>query len=138
MGPLTIPLHALHAMCLNYGEEQFAAKGSCLATFLVAIRTDVFWLESEFGPSEHRELVYRFVSSFLRNSGAHAYSFMSEIYVAQYEPGDDDQPMPADRPEGERDEMLWVSSFDNKGASFDSRYLITPGRRGKLAWLGPR
>jgi hypothetical protein len=142
-GPVTMPLHNLHAMALKYGEDQFAQKGACTATFLIAVRTDVLWLESDFGDWQHRKLVYRFIRDFLHVSDAHAYSFLSEVFVAVYKPDEDpasdDFVLPRDRRESERDEMLMVSSFDKKGASFFSKYLITPSRRpGKLAWLGPR
>lgn len=143
LGPLTIPLHALHAMGLRYGEDQFAQKGGCIATFLIAIKTDIFWLQSEFGDWQHRALVYRFINRLLKASDAHAYTFLSEAWTSSCgideDPSDDDFVLPADRPESERDEILMVSSFDKKGASFFSKYLITAARRpGKLAWLGPR
>src|SRR6185295_1015821 len=82
LGPLTIPLHALHAMGLRYGEDQFAQKGACFATFLIAIRTDVLWLQSEtFGPWEVRALIYKFINQFLHQSNAHAYTFLSEAFT---------------------------------------------------------
>jgi len=139
LAPLTVPLHALHAMGLRYGEEQFRAKGSCVATFAVAIGTDVLWLESKFGPASHRRLVYRFMREFLHVSGAHAYCFMSEVWVAAVDNLDDIDVLPSERPESERDEVLLVTSFGRQGDKYLSRYLITPSRHpGKLAWLGPR
>lgn len=143
LGPLTIPLHGLHAMALRYGEEQFAQKGSCLATWLIAIKYDVLWLESEMGDGHARQVVYALISDFLKLSGAHAYSYLSEAYVSVHRidenPDDDDFVLPSDRPASERDEVLWITSFDTKGGGLNSRYLITPSRHAsKLARLGPR
>jgi hypothetical protein len=142
LGPLTIPVHGLHAMALRYGEEQFSRYGKCDGTFLIAIKTDVLWLEGRWTTSAERMLSYRLIAEFLKASEAHAYSYLSEAYVAQYKAADlddDDQPdvLPADLPPSERDEVLWVSSFDCAGAGFTSRYLITHRRRGP-AFLGPR
>lgn len=144
MGPLTVPLHGLHSMALAFGEERFAQKGDCPPTYLVAVRTNVLWLEAageEWGEWEARLLTYAFMRHFLQVSGAHAYSFLSEAFVAVY-PGKklgDDIVMPLDLPDSERDEILMVTSYAKAGDCYFSRYLITPSRRpGKLAWLGPR
>jgi hypothetical protein len=142
MGPLTVPVHALHAMALRYGEEAFAKKGQCKPTFLIAIKTDVLWLEVEWENADHRALVYRLISDYLRATNAHAYSYISEVWIATVNPAENPEDidvLPSDRPENERDEMLWVASFGSKGDEFSSRYLITPSSRpNRLAFLGPR
>lgn len=142
LGPLTIPAHGLQSMAVRYGEDQFARYGRCQPTFLIAIKTDVLWLEALWEDHYERMLTYRLMTGFLKASGAHAYSYISEAYVAAYKPedlGGDGEPdvLPANLPPDQREEVLFITSFDHKGQSFFSRYLITPRKRG-LSFLGPR
>jgi len=144
LGPLTIPLHGLHAMALKYAEERFAQKGEVPPTFLVAIGTDVVWIEETWSSNEERGFKFALMRVLLQEMRARAYSFISEVYVAsmtieeaeRYGLVTDIEHMPEDQ----RDEMLWIDSWDYQGASYNSRYLITPARppARKRPFLGPR
>jgi len=144
LGPLTIPLHGLHAMALSSAEETFRLKGEHPPTFLVAAGTDVYWIEESWDSNEERGFKFSLMRVVLAMMGARAYSFISEVYVAAMTVEEVEkygQPNElADLPRDRRDEMLWIDSWDRQGANYGSTYLITPARppARQRPFLGPR
>ncbi len=141
LGPLTIPLHGLHSMALSYGEDQFKRKGCCPPTFLLAVGTDVVWVEERWESSDERGFHFYMMRQVLEVLSARAYSFISEVYVAKASSEEEMQEKARMElwrlPKEERDEMLWVDTWSREGQHYASNYLITPRKHG-LAFLGPR
>jgi len=141
LGPLTIPLHGLHAMALSHGEEQFARKGKCPPTFLLAVGFDVIWVEESWESSDERGFKFQLMREVIRVLNVRAYSFISEVYIAAASKADWERDGPPTDlyklPKNKRDESLWIDSWSRQGEHFTSNYLITPRRTG-LAFLGPR
>jgi hypothetical protein len=141
LGPLLIPLHGLHAMALSYGENQFKQTGECKPMFVLAVGTDVLWLEEGWRSSDERGFKLRRMREIISAVDARAYTFISEVYVTTARSGDEMDRKSARSlaylSKEERDEMLWVDSWHRDGTHFVSQYLITPRRSG-LNFLGPR
>jgi hypothetical protein len=145
LGPLTIPLHNLHAMALSHGEEQFKARGACAPTFLVSLGCDVYWIEDSWASNQERGFKFALMREIIDVMQARAYSFISEVYVATMTVEEVERfgmptDLPSEMPPDRRDEMLWIDSWDRQGAHYMSRYLITPARppARQRAFLGPR
>jgi hypothetical protein len=140
LGPLTIPLHGLHAMALSFGEDQFKRFGKCPPMFVLAFGTNIAWLEPEWSTVREKAHVFRFMRDFIADMDVRAYTFMSEVWAAARPIGEKRSDWPdslEDLPASERDEKLMVDTWDREGNNFVSWYLITPRKRG-LAFLGPR
>lgn len=145
LGPLTIPLHGLHAMALTSAEERFRQTGKHPPLFLVAVGCDVYWIEESWDSNEERGFKFTVMRAALAMLGARAYSFISEVYVAamtREEVEREGMPtdLPSQMPASRRDEMLWIDSWGREGTHYASQYLITPARppARRKAFLGPR
>jgi hypothetical protein len=142
LGPLTIPLHGLHAMALSSAEERFRLKGEHPPMFLIAAGTDVAWVEETWDSGAERGFKLALMRQLLQVMDARAYTFISEVYVAtitfeEIERFGMPTVPPSQMPTGNRrDEMLWIDSWDRQGGHYLSKYLITPRR--PLPFLGPR
>jgi hypothetical protein len=148
LAPVIADRKALHNVACAFGEEQFKLKGCAPFMWLVAVGSQVAWIETPWEDEREKIMATYAMRDILTVTGAQAYSQMVEAWVCAI-----DNRMPeAERkywtdftekhgvrslPPEMRDDVLIVLSFDCKGGVSTSRYLVNIRPRGPN-YLGPR
>lgn len=147
LAPVSMQRPDLHEHACRFAEQSFADKGSAPFMWIIAAGTRLVWVETPWENEGEKDFATYVVRRMLKGLGAHAYVFMSEAWVAQETKGDKywemreaglPVPLPGERPENERDDILMVTSFDRDGRCGLTRYLVTIKRHGGLNRLGLR
>lgn len=145
-----IPNRALlHDMVCTAMEERFGLKGGVEPMWVVACGPSVGWLVTPFEAPGDKRLATMMIRDMLALTGAQAYSFVSECFVASL----GENMTKAERqkwltfcnengvsalPASMREDALMVMSHGRDGHASVSRYLVTD-RHGKGPnLLGPR
>lgn len=148
LAPLRPDRRALHEIACAYAEDRFRHLGRCDATWLVAVGSQVAWVETPFDGPGDKMTTTILMRGMLAATGAQAYSYVTEAFVASV------QHMPkaemnhwlkfanehgvAALPEHMREDVLMVFTHDRAGGASATRYLVTI-RKGKGPnFLGPR
>lgn len=146
-GPLKLQRAELHEIACRYGEEQFKQNGCCRMTWIFAVDTQVVWIEVRWEDFQEKLATEYVMRRVLQEFGAHAYAFISEVYIAATDrmPENDRAAMLAHAnkhgigslPENVRDDALLINSWDDAGDGALTKYLVTVRRHGPN-FLGPR
>jgi hypothetical protein len=130
--PAPVLREALHELAVAYALEQFDRQGGCAATWIFAAGTRLAWVETPLDDKDNLVFRMRLIMRYLH---VHAYSFITEAYVASTVGMDKDKAEAllkhaekhgiGSLPESMRDEVLMITSFDRNGGCSDSQWLIT-------------
>jgi hypothetical protein len=147
LAPVSVQRAGLHEMACAFVEERFKLKGRCAPVFATAAETHVAWVECDWANDGEKLASVEMMRITVQATNAHAYSFMTEAWVAAF---DTLKPDEAERwitfcgehgvsalPGHLRDDVALVLTFDRQGGCSMSRYLVTQRRRGPN-FLGPR
>lgn len=137
LAPLRVTRATLHEMAVTFATAEFERKGEAPFMWLLGLGSKVIWIETPWEDDNEKEASVRLIRRYAQGLGASCYVFVSEAWVSVYDhlPTDDD-PMPADRPKAERDDILMIYSADHAEQA-TTRYLVTTRRHGPN-FLGPR
>ncbi len=131
----------MHDAACAYVEEQFARYGQCFPTWLLNVAGRVIWIETIWRTDEEKYAYVDRMAFMLQGLSGHAYTTISEAWVAVSKPDKDgkftDKRMPSERPKNERDDIAMIVTQPRMGKSLHSRYLVTIRDHG-LNFLGPR
>lgn len=138
----TIDRAELHEIACEFAETEFDRRGAVPFVWLIATAKLIFWLETPWENEMEKALSIALVRTLLFKFNAHAYAQVFEAWVACYDADENgiienDEVLPGDLPESERDNVLVVTSADRGGNHAFTRYLVTTRQRGGNL-LGPR
>jgi hypothetical protein len=135
---------AMHELACEYAEEMFARRGACPFMWIILSGDHWAWIETPWEDDREKRLHTYLIAELLQEFDAHAYTFISEAWVAVSPPGPDGKMPenvvpPSERPKNERDDVLFVLTQERDKPSVMSRYLVTMRPPGLgLNYLGPR
>jgi hypothetical protein len=127
--------HDLHEMAVAYAVAEFERKGAAPCMWIICTGPDVIWIETPWEDDREKVVSTAAIRAAMKAMGARSYSFITEAWMASYFDGDDTTVPPSEKEK--RDDVLLISTYDQKGEFDGTRFLVTVRKHG-LSYLGPR
>jgi hypothetical protein len=140
--PVAIGRADLHELVVAYGMEQFALKGRCPPTWIIAAGPNIAWFVTDWANEREKALNTGCMRLLMEEVNASSYSLITEAYIANVRGKSEEEieqiASLADLPSNERDDVLFVTTFDRAGGYNITRFLVTIRQPVGPNFLGPR
>jgi hypothetical protein len=130
-----IALADLHEKMIAFAESHFDRHGKVPFLWMINDGSHLLWVKTNWEDDVEKYQSAQFMRKLLQVSNARSYSFMHEIWIARFAPGEETM-QPSQMPANRRDDALVITTQERGGPYLNTQYLVTLSQ--PKNFLGPR